>query len=50
MSDSDRRSGIRRFYDKMPIPASQTDEGKERLAVYHYALGQFIDCFAAPTG
>src|SRR5690348_18300495 len=34
---------IPNFYDKMAVPASQTEEGKARLKEYWCLLGEFID-------
>jgi hypothetical protein len=34
------------LYANRPIPASQTDEGKERLRAYRLALGEFVEQFA----
>src|SRR5580658_8089494 len=31
---------------RYPVPASQTAEGKKRLAEYHAALGRFVHRFA----
>jgi hypothetical protein len=42
--DSEGRSRIR--LRNIPIPASQTDEGKARLNDYWLALGEFVDSFA----
>src|SRR2546427_4943255 len=46
MSDSESGSGLRRFYDKMPIDPSQTEEGQARAQEYRLALGTFVDAFA----
>jgi hypothetical protein len=45
-SDIEAKTGLRRFYDKMPKPASATEEGRARARDYYLALGSFITSFA----
>ena len=34
------------LYDKSPVPAQETEEGKQRLRDYYSWLGKFVDEFA----
>jgi hypothetical protein len=45
MADVAKSRGAK-LYDKTPVPAQETEEGRERLRKYYSALGAFVDSFS----